>query len=170
MNTLSDLFAHLDQDPAKDPFDQLQTMTPMRCDGALGTAEEALRYVLGGNATVTLRSAKTGTRFTYRIRLSEDGKLYFVSLLTGSDNENSYQYVGHIFADQRIFWHGRKSKISQDAPGAKAWKWSYAKILRGELPDQLEIWHEGSCGRCGRKLTVPESVRSGFGPECATKV
>jgi len=22
------------------------------------------------------------------------------------------------------------------------------------------------CGRCGRVLTVPESVESGFGPEC----
>jgi hypothetical protein len=30
------------------------------------------------------------------------------------------------------------------------------------------VWHEGRCGRCGRKLTVPESIESGFGPECAS--
>jgi hypothetical protein len=30
----------------------------------------------------------------------------------------------------------------------------------------LEIWHEGRCGRCGRKLTVPESIHNGYGPEC----
>jgi hypothetical protein len=28
------------------------------------------------------------------------------------------------------------------------------------------VWHEGSCARCGKKLTVPESIESGFGPEC----
>jgi len=28
------------------------------------------------------------------------------------------------------------------------------------------VFHEGACGRCGRTLTVPESIASGFGPEC----
>jgi hypothetical protein len=39
-----------------------------------------------------------------------------------------------------------------------------------DLPESLEIWHEGSCLRCGRKLTVPESIESGYGPECIKSV
>lgn len=34
----------------------------------------------------------------------------------------------------------------------------------------VEIWHEGKCGRCGRQLTVPESIESGFGPECVKMI
>ena len=38
---------------------------------------------------------------------------------------------------------------------------------KAALPKTVEVWHEGICGRCGRKLTVPESVERGLGPECA---
>ena len=38
------------------------------------------------------------------------------------------------------------------------------------LPEGYEARHEGRCARCGRALTVPESIDSGFGPECARKV
>jgi hypothetical protein len=33
-----------------------------------------------------------------------------------------------------------------------------------------EVYHEGRCGRCNRKLTVPESIETGLGPECASKL
>jgi len=33
----------------------------------------------------------------------------------------------------------------------------------------LEIWHEGRCGRCNRKLTVPASIALGIGPECGQR-
>jgi hypothetical protein len=36
----------------------------------------------------------------------------------------------------------------------------------GILGATLEFWHEGRCGRCGRRLTVPDSIASGYGPEC----
>ena len=29
-----------------------------------------------------------------------------------------------------------------------------------------KVHHEGKCGRCGRKLTTPESCLRGIGPEC----
>jgi len=32
------------------------------------------------------------------------------------------------------------------------------------------LHHEGKCGRCGRKLTVPLSIETGIGPECASKM
>jgi hypothetical protein len=95
-----------------------------------------------------------------------------VGVLTGSDNETSYTWLGRVSRD--IFWIGRKfprpGDISRDAPCAKAFEWAWRQLVRGAIPEQLEIWHEGRCGRCGRKLTVPESVAAGFGPECAGRV
>jgi hypothetical protein len=38
--------------------------------------------------------------------------------------------------------------------------------LRKFLPECIEIWHEGKCGKCGRQLTVPSSIETGIGPEC----
>jgi hypothetical protein len=40
----------------------------------------------------------------------------------------------------------------------------------GRIPETVEIWHEGRCCRCGRRLTVPESIYAGIGPDCAGKM
>jgi hypothetical protein len=173
--TSSDMFAAMDQDPWADNEPEVsQSMA-----GRFKDAQSAMRYMMAGKAIITIRSVKTGTRFTYRLRLKEPeegqngtqrGPVTFVGVLTGPENTSNYQYLGHIFSTQGVYWHGRKSKISKDAPAAKAFDWTFKQLSQGKLPDVLEIWHEGSCGRCGRTLTVPESISSGFGPECVSKV
>lgn len=144
----------------------------MTMEARFTTAATAIAYIQGGNATVTLRSAKTSTRFTYKVaeKDTDDGKhLLFVGLLRGADNESDYQFLGTIFPSGE-FRHGKRSRIGMDAPSARAWAWAWEHLRHNELPQQLEVWHEGSCGRCGRKLTVPESVESGFGPECRARM
>jgi hypothetical protein len=142
----------------------------------LTSALQVREFALAGNATLTIVSKRTGSRFTYKIRVPEEntGRLpiHFVSVLTGNDNEESYRYLGQIktsVAGDR-YEYGRKSKIAPSAPSAIAFDWTWQKIVSNELPDSVEIWHEGKCGRCGRKLTVPESIESGFGPECINKI
>jgi Family of unknown function (DUF6011) len=135
-------------------------------------AAAARAFMTGGNATVTLVSTKTGTRFTYRLRANDEGDVFFVSLLGGPDNESDYRYMGRIA--RGVFWAGRKvpkpGDVGPDAPSSLAFKWAWERLAKGVLLDSLEIWHEGRCGRCARKLTVPASIASGFGPECAGKV
>jgi len=98
-------------------------------------------------------------------------EILFVKLLTGSDNENSYSYLGNLrLAPHPRYEHGRKSAIGEDAPGAKAIGWYLAKLLGNAPTHGVEVWHEGRCGRCGLKLTVPESVARGIGPDCAEKM
>lgn len=139
-------------------------------------------FVTGGNASFTLVSVKTGSRFTFRVSAPkktlagdastpEEASLWFVSVLTGSDNESSFSYFGNL--KRRIggvwFEHGRKSRLTAFAPSVQAFNWFWAQIAQGKLPACVEFWHEGKCCRCGRKLTVPASIASGVGPECATK-
>jgi hypothetical protein len=134
------------------------------------TAEAAVRFMLAGNATVTLKSRTTGGRFTYRVRKSpDDAALFFVNLMNGPDNEGSYTYLGCIRVSNAgpIYWHGRRSKVSSTAPSAAGFKWTWERLVKGRMPEQLEVWHEARCGRCHRKLTVPESIKTGMGPECS---
>lgn len=129
---------------------------------------EPARFITGGKAYFTLRSAKTGARFTYRVAAAERGG-FFVSLLNGPDNWANYRYIGLIGANDKRFRLTAKSAASGDASSVKAFMWTWNRLAAGQSIDGVEIWHEGKCGRCGRKLTVPESIETGFGPECATK-
>ena len=131
------------------------------------------RFLLAGNAVFTLRSRKTGARFTYKVSHKKGGDVSFVSLLTGSNNERDYSYMGLLPDDAPTALRGvgrGKSCASADAPSAKAFQFLLDSVGKGRIPDAREIWHEGRCGRCGRKLTVPESIETGLGPECADKV
>lgn len=144
-------------------------------------------YALAGNATFTLTSRKTGVRFTYKVTRAGFGKAkaspavegapddprFFVKVLTGADNEGDYTYLGCIFTDKEgsPYYHGKRSTIGVAAPSNLAFDWFWAhRDDAAHLERQVEVHHEGRCGRCGRKLTVPESIESGYGPECIGKL
>lgn len=125
-------------------------------------------YALAGKAILTIRSTKTGTRFTYQITESKNNRpgqmpVYFVKLLNGADNTADYTYLGTIFAHG--FRTTAKSRIAATAPSFVAFEF----LSRHWEDARIEVWHEGRCGRCGRTLTVPESIESGIGPTCAGK-
>ena len=134
-------------------------------------------FVFAGNARLTLVSRRTGTRFTYRVRTADgDGPAYyFVKVLTGPVCIGLYR-CGRGCYDARSY-----KQIGANAPSAMmAWRWFDHYVLDGsraveggrdvyELPAELEVWHEGRCGACGRALTDPESIARGIGPTCARK-
>lgn len=135
--------------------------------------QTAETFILAGNATFTLLNTRTQNRLTYKVsQCADKPSLYFVAVLTGPDNEQDYRYLGTIFLGHAqpasgCYWqyrHGAKSKISPEAQSAKAFSWFWEH--RGQLPEAVQVYHEGTCGRCGRKLTTPESVSRGIGPEC----
>jgi hypothetical protein len=143
--------------------------------GQLRAAPAALQFMLAGCATLTLRSQRTSTRYTYKVSRAKDdygtrgtAPTWFVSLLSGPDNEGDYTYLGII--RDNVFRLTAKSRLSADTPSVKAFAWTFAKLMTRQFPAELEMWHEGRCGRCGRKLTVPESIAAGIGPECAGRL
>jgi hypothetical protein len=141
------------------------------------SADDALRFILAGNAYFTVRSQKTGTRYTFRVSrgtCSRCGKkdckcwanpIYFVSLLTGPENSTNYSYLGMI--KEKVFSLTRASKMTDESMPVRAFRYLYQHLANRQFPADLSLWHEGKCGRCDRKLTVPESVERGIGPECA---
>jgi hypothetical protein len=121
---------------------------------------EALNFILAGNSTSTFLNRETDNRFTYKVKKSKDSDIFFVSVLTSPD---VYTYIGYITNDFKL---GKKSKISKDAQSVKVFNYIFRKLKSGNLPEQIEIWHNGKCGKCARKLTVPSSIDTGIGPEC----
>jgi uncharacterized protein DUF6011 len=139
---------------------------------AFQTMAEAKAFVLAGNATITLESLRTGAHFTFKVKQATDKEtgelvegMYFVSLLNGQDNENDYMYLGMIRRGQ--FGLTKGSRAGAEALSVKAFSFFFSST---ELHPELVVHHEGRCGRCGRTLTVPESIRNGIGPECLTKM
>lgn len=124
-------------------------------------------FILGGNSTFTIQSKKTNTRFTFKVSQPDKTSPHFVSVLTGSDNNSDYSYLGTIF-DKQNFVKTRKSRFSNGAPCYLAFSWLWNELNKGnEKLEQIDFWHEGKCCRCGRKLTTPESIEAGIGPICA---
>lgn len=144
--------------------------------GLLTTWTDVQAFVFAGNATFTLRSVVTGTRFTYKVRRRKenpaDDEVFFVNLLRGSDNEKDFSYMGVLRKPAKFFWTSASGKVGRQAPAYKALLWFLDALAVQRslvLGTKLEVWHEGKCACCGRKLTVPESIASGWGPFCRLK-
>ncbi len=126
---------------------------------------EALKFMFAGNSTATFVNTKTDNRFTFKLKQKKDSNLFFVSVLTSSD---VYTYIGTVINGQ--FKHGRKSKINKDAQSVRVFEYVFKNLLSASLPEFIEVWHEGRCGKCGRTLTVPSSIATGLGPECVKSI
>ena len=127
--------------------------------------ESTIDFILAGKAVFTVKNKETNNRFTFKVRKSKDGKVHFVSVLTGTDNESSYSFIGTIF-NNNLFRYSNKSHIKNTATSVKGFTYIFAKLIDKSINPVFEFYHEGKCGRCGRTLTVPESIESGYGPEC----
>jgi hypothetical protein len=147
------------------------------------------KFIFGGQATFTVVSNTTGNRLTFEVKYpkkkitNEDGKdvkvidrekCMFVSVLTGNDNNSNYTYIGHINKNKTSFVYAdgldkrgkKKTIIGQDAPSVQVIGRMIAIIAAGGVPTNATIYHEGRCGICGKRLTVPNSILTGIGPEC----
>ena len=149
--------------------------------GAISDITSLRRFLLAGHAIITVKSKKTESRFTFKFSRPDEEpqstkeRPIWVSVLAGADNQGDYAYLGTVWIDAQGVWayrHGKKSRVAETAPSVVGAKWFITILQRDptKLFENAEVWHEGRCGRCGRRLTVPESIATGFGPECAGRV
>ena len=130
----------------------------------LGEIERGHRkdYVLSGNEVVTL--VGKASRYTYRVTKIGKGEsraTHWVHVLRGMDNTKDFTFLGGI--TERGFYVSGKSSIRDEAPCAQAFVWFW----ENPEDERVTVLHAGICGRCGRLLTTPESIRTGLGPVCA---
>lgn len=183
----ADLLAGQDEDEAAAEAAQAAAEAAENEDEADEHGENAARFtdatavirgMFAGNATITLVLNKTGKRFTYKVSVPQRDKgkkqkdLWFISVLTGPLNTSDFTYIGVVRNKGGYqFALTQKSAYGMNAPSVKTFAWFIGKIQElGAIPPEVQVWHEGRCLRCGRKLTVPSSIEDGIGPECASKM
>jgi len=130
-------------------------------------------FVLLGKVTLTIE-LPSGNHYTYAINGKEGDSQYppawFVSLLTGSNNERDYSYIGMLEPKTGNVRLTRASKFNEDTLPVKLLVRTLARIWSDELDvirqHGYNVHHSGKCGICGKKLTTPESIERGIGPDC----
>jgi hypothetical protein len=161
------------------------TMTETRPLSGPLTAATARRFVLAGDAVFTVRvppewQGRLGAKphYTFRVTRKEASadypEAFFCALLTGPDNTGDFTYLGKLDAVRGALSLTRRSGMAGDSLPvrllgrvlAAAWKGDFA----GMDAAGFRLHHEGRCCRCGRRLTVPESVEDGVGPECRRRM
>ena len=136
----------------------------------LKNIKDVINYLFGSKSTITLKSGDTGKWFTFKIRKHKEiDSIFFVSLLVGPDNDNSYKYLGTIFINDKNFSFKltKKSSITKESLSFKAFNFFIYNLNKNVLHEKLEVYHNGSCSKCGRKLTTPRSLEIGMGPICS---
>lgn len=133
------------------------------------------KFMFAGKAIFTIRSLKTGNYLTYKVERKEPDPVvdpptgdeipqepvYFVRVLNGPDSHHNWLFLGTIFNHER-FSPSKKTAVSNKALSMTVFRW----FMKHMDSSQMEVLHMEKCGRCGRQLTTPESIQSGFGPEC----
>jgi len=132
------------------------------------------KFVTAGKAIFTIQNPK-GERYTFKVTRKESkygpGNVFFLSLMTGPDNESSYTYMGLLNPETGEIRVTQKGAWQDGSTEVKVARWSLGLLWgNGTLPEGYGLHHAGRCGRCGKTLTVPESIETGFGPECAGRV
>ena len=114
---------------------------------------ERLKFALAGASIFTIKSMKTDRHYTYKLK--KGNVRYFCAVNSG----DTFIPIGSFRFDDY-------QRATYDAPSMKALKW----FLRNPESEEVAFYHMGRCGRCGRPLTNPESIESGYGPECIKHV
>ena len=142
------------------------------------TPAAALRFMFSGNAVLTVVNRKSGSRLTFKIQRAKEAKHgrrpWFVKLGSGP----AFDYIGLIgersqdTPDARL--RVKRGGTLQEQRGVAAFEWILRTLntskMAATITPLIEIWHEGKCGRCARPLTDPESIKTGFGPECRKRM
>jgi len=139
---------------------------------------KALEFILGGKSFVTFLNTKTDNRFTFKVVKHKKEDLFFVNVLTSPD---IYTFIGTVNSTGS-FRHSRKSKITGEAQSVKVFSYVFSKLqiivkpstetedAITALPEFIEVYHSGRCGKCGKRLTTPNSINLGYGPDCIKRV
>lgn len=131
------------------------------------TAGAARLYTLAGKAVIVLRSKKTSNHLTFRVERNRHNALRWWVSTKGVDGH--FRYLGMLedHADHFALHLTGKSAAYRPSIIVNAFDYFVKHVLSANtIPDDLEVRHEGHCGRCGRALTDPRSIDMGIGPEC----
>jgi len=127
------------------------------------------QFFFAGRSTLTFRNNEKGTHTTVRVKQLKDRKtplpIFYVFVSLVGDSEYGFRFGGTIFKDSLHLKLGRDVEVGGQLH--KVMEFLMGALANPEpLKKRVALLHEGKCCRCSRQLTHPESINTGFGPEC----
>lgn len=132
--------------------------------------ENPKEFILAGKAFFTVENPVSGNRFTFKVsKIKDKDNAYFVNV--GSDYLR-YRYIGNLYSntEQTEFTFRVGKRIIQTKGEYPKSVQVFEHIIKHYMTycngTKLNFYHHQKCARCGRTLTTPDSIKSGFGPVC----
>lgn len=114
-------------------------------------------------AEFTIRSRESGKDYTYKIKRSAFKGVWYTHIFV-EKTYLQFDYLGSYFIGK--VWL-KKQEVK--TPAAIAIGWVLNKVQESKftlLDSKIDLFHLGSCLRCGKTLTDAESIEHGLGPVC----
>lgn len=131
---------------------------------------DPLDYMLAGKAIVTIVNQETKKHLTYSIyqgsKPHRDRFKYPVWFVKAMVRTQFFSYMGIIIPRELYFTTTSGSRLGTDTQHVRVFIWLMQQLRKRTLPEQIVVYHSGSCGKCHKTLTNPLSLKRGVGPWC----
>lgn len=126
-----------------------------------------LTNILKEKSIFTLKSLKTNMYYTYKIEQDKKNKDRFMAKVLYGDNVKNYRYIGLFYRDTLSLRTCTVAHLPHTTPQFIMLQY-FLRILAMQIPwPNTYIYYPArKCRKCGKLLTVPESIKLGIGPEC----
>ena len=124
------------------------------------------KFILAGNAYFTVINEKTKNTLTFHIIRPKEKGPWFV---WATNKKGKYGFLGTIFPHKKcdVYRVGiRHGRFTKDSVVNKSFEYLWKRMLFNSLPESIVFYRDSRCGRCGKRLTDPKSIKRGFGPYC----
>jgi hypothetical protein len=120
-------------------------------------------------AAFTVKSKRTGKEYTFKIAQKAFKGFSYLHVSVERQYLNfmylGYYRLGKLFKKDRDL----NKTVETNTESAKAVSWLLKMIDSNKfqtIDENVEIYHLGSCLKCGKTLTDTYSMETGFGPVC----
>lgn len=126
-----------------------------------------------GRAVITLLNRAANTHITLKVRQLKDREdrskklpIFYVYVSLLNDGETGKRFAATYFQQTMSYKLGRDIQPTDQIARVMAFVQQALKNPTILTQKGVSVMHEGTCCRCARPLTHPESIDVGFGPEC----
>jgi len=129
-------------------------------------------FIFQGKAVFTLENIESGNYIVYKVYSlkrrrgqPENTRLFNVYVRALGDGWRGNRYIGQV--DRLTETLKTPFGVDTNSVGVRTFNWIIAKWRKLEkFEGKMNMYHMGVCCKCGRDLTVPESINNGIGPQC----
>lgn len=126
-----------------------------------------------GRAKLTFRNTEKESHMTIQVKQARDKNdrkkklpIFFLSVSLLGDRQTGYIHAATIFQDTNNIKLSSAAQNNEQLFKVVQFIWNALANPQILKDKKVALLHEGRCCRCSMPLTHPESINTGFGPDC----